>query len=395
MLTKRLILACIISGSFAITPSNSLFAQTVRFGGGPIVSALHPGSYLGSGSLAGAGLKAEFGLSSRIHVGLSGIWYLNAATESPATDHGRVYNLLVPSLYFRSSLIGEDNSLALLLDMGTMLYDLDAHGGDVARKMTVPTVGAGLGARVHLLGPMYLDIEGRDWITYVRPNHLGSTPGTAREVTHSPDLRVSLSFLLRDREPTLASFEDLPLSYVRDFRPISASAVRTPPATLNDHTHRANGTEVSVIPVAGDSIQPIGPVSVRGPIPSGAVSTTPPLPVRTTPTQWIEQKLATIYFELGSHDVDTKYRALIADVATYIETHPNARLALHGYTDSSGSIRFNLSLAERRGTTIQELLSRLYGIDPSRIDVVSKGIDFTAAQARQARRVDIIALIPK
>lgn len=389
MKNKHLILV-FFTIAVLLAPHDRASAQNISFGGGATLSALHPATNLGAGSIAGAGVKAELGLSSRISIGLSSTWYLDAATESPMTDHGRVYDLFIPALHFRASLIGENTNLAALLDVAALRYQLEAHGGDVARRTTVPALGAGLGLRVHLLGPMYLDIEGRDWITYVKPNYLGSAPGGMREIAHSPDLRVSLSFLLRKQEPTLASFQDLPLSYIRDFRPINASDIRTRPSPVNDHTHGEYGAENPIQESQNNFTETQADSSTSPSADKGSVAILP-----KTASHWLEHKLGTIYFALGSHEVDTKYRSLLADVANYLKSQPDVRLALHGYTDSSGSIRLNLSLAERRGTTVQELLTRLYGVEASRIEVISKGIDFTASQANHARRVDLIALIPK
>lgn len=357
-------------------------AQRAPAGGSAVLSALHPSNELGSGTLTGAGAELKLGLSSRVTLGLSNIWYLNASTEIP---DARVYDLMVPSLNVRASMIGDDSDLALLMSAAAYRYSLDASGGAPSESLTIPALGVGAGVRIRLAGPLYLEFEGRDWISYVRPGELGSMRGETRTFSHTPDLRISLSALLKKREPVLATFDDLPLSYARSFRPVDATAVIRPPISETkgrDHVHVDRG-EIAPLPQ-----QPVPATPVVTPVQPMTKA------VEAPHTVYDERRLGTIYFELGSHEVATSYRQLLGDVATFLAQNPEARLSIRGYTDPSGSIQSNLSLAERRGTTVQELLVRLYDVDGGRLDVISRGIDYRAEKAATARRAELWALLP-
>jgi len=358
-------------------------AQRPSVGGSAIVSALHPSEELGSGSLTGVGGKLDFGVSSRIRIGLSGLMYRNVATEPPL-EEARVYDMVFPALHVRASLVGNESDLALLLGAGAAWYDLDAVGGLPAEKMTIPALGVGIGARVHLAGPLYLEFEGHNWVSYVRNGELGAFRSQKRQFSHSPDVRIGLSLMWRKKDSVLASFEDLPLSYARDFRPVDATAVVRPPISVTqgrDHLHGDRGEIVPFDKSTADSSALAAAFPMTKAIPA-------PEPV------YEERKLGTIYFQAGSHDVDPSYRQLLQDVAQFLAENPDTRLLLRGFTDASGSIHLNFSLAERRGTTVRELLVRLFDVDIGRVDVVSRGIDYRTQDPALARRTELVALIP-
>lgn len=370
-------------------------AQRAPTGAGVGLSALHPSERLGAGSLTGAGPVIKVGINPRLTLQASSMWYMNAQIEVPEADYRRVYNLAFPSVSLRASLAGEDTDFALLVGAGALRYDLDAFGGAPAEVVTVPTVGVGASFRVHLLGPLFLEFEGRDWMSYSRERELGiGRDEGGRGLAHNVGVRIALSALFQAREPSLATFEDLPLSYARDFRPVDASAVRAAPApaapSARDHVHRPDSQPEPI------TDEPASATVVRIPqaeIPSPLQQMTVAVPAPEV--DWAERRLGTVYYRLGSHDVDDEYRPLLDDVASFLDQNPLALLEVRGFTDSSGSVRLNLSLAERRGTAVEELLSRLYDVDHERISVVSKGIDYRADSSQVARRAELYALIPQ
>lgn len=384
MSTTKLALGLLTLGalSLPLIPAPAM-AQRAPTGVEGVVSALHPSEQLGGGSLTGAGSEIKLGLTPRITLGLSGVWYLNAATE-PMHEEPRVYDLFIPSLNVRASLVGQESDLALLLSTAAYRYTLAASGGLPGETLAIPALGMGAGVRVHLTGPLYLNFEARDWLLRTRDGELGSLRGQVRRFSHTPEVRISLSALFRKREPVLASFDDLPLSYARDFRPVDASAVVRPPLSRTlgrDHLHGDRGELVPLLETADElaTMNPIEPMTK-------AVAS--PVPV------YEEHMLGTVYFELGSTEVATKYRSLLQDVARFLEENPGARLSVRGFTDPSGPVPVNLSISERRGTAVAELLVRLYNVDPERVDVLGYGVDYRAEKAEHARRAELVSLIP-
>lgn len=71
---------------------------------------------------------------------------------------------------------------------------------------------------------------------------------------------------------------------------------------------------------------------------------------------------------------------------------PNATLTLYGNADSTGSDQYNLRLAERRANTVKQILVRDFGIDPTRISIISSGErnPLTPYRAGANRRVDAV-----
>ncbi|MBU2019960.1 MAG: PorP/SprF family type IX secretion system membrane protein [Bacteroidetes bacterium] len=52
---------------------------------------------------------------------------------------------------------------------------------------------------------------------------------------------------------------------------------------------------------------------------------------------------------------------------------PGAKLTLYGNADSSGSDSYNMRLASRRANTVKDVLTKEFKIDPTRIEIISKG----------------------
>lgn len=80
----------------------------------------------------------------------------------------------------------------------------------------------------------------------------------------------------------------------------------------------------------------------------------------------------TIYFEFDRSNVRAQFRPIIDAHATYIRANPSARVILEGHTDERGSREYNLGLGERRGNSVQELLTAA-GVPQRQIEVVSYG----------------------
>ncbi|HEX7123646.1 MAG TPA: OmpA family protein [Gemmatimonadaceae bacterium] len=345
-------------------------------------SALLPSQRFTVDALTGANASLSLGVSSRVSLLAGASYYRSAETSS-----GRSLDLLAPSVLLRATVAGDRNDLALIGGAGLLRFDLGAEASGVpgAEVKNVPSLAAGASVRLHLAGPFGVEIGAVDWMSMTRAGEL-DTPSGSRALSHNPEIRISLTALFRKSEPTTASFADLPVSYSSDFRPVDAATLTRSPtreASGRDHLHVDQGTAVD--------LRVVDTAQLNGKAAPGSLSLVAPA---EPSDRWVEQKLGAIYFESGSSVVATSYRTLLGDVAKYLAQNAEARLELHGYTDPHGSAQMNLSLAERRGTTVEELLVRLFGVAPDRVRVTSYGIDYRAKSDAIARRVDIAARLP-
>jgi outer membrane protein OmpA-like peptidoglycan-associated protein len=352
-------------------------------------SVLFPSTSLGGGVLVGGAATGTIGLTARTSFEVSYAQYGTKLSEYASGDN-RLRSLTLPSALLRVPVMGQDgaNELSLLLGGAAQFYRLRQSnlGPETAVSEAIPSLGAGAALRMPLFGVLAADFSVRDWMAFSHGQEFSATR-LARGLGHSLELRVSLSALFRKREPALATFEDLPVSFTSDFRPVDASTVQREPLRTTagrDHIHTDAGTSVGVKAVdmsefSGDK-SPTG-VSVLVP--------TEPMP------QYDDVVIGTVFYTSGSADVRPAFRSLLNDIATYLRQNPTTQLVLRGYTDPSGAMTGNLSLAERRGTDLSELLTRMYGIPAGRMSVTSNGIDYKTKRDEVARRVDLVARTPK
>lgn len=99
-------------------------------------------------------------------------------------------------------------------------------------------------------------------------------------------------------------------------------------------------------------------------------------------------------FETGGTRLDAQSRSTLAELASLLAAHPEARIRVEGHTDSRGDDRANLSLSEARAQSVASELARL-GVDAGRIQAVGYGEsrplagNDTEADRRRNRRVEI------
>ncbi len=80
----------------------------------------------------------------------------------------------------------------------------------------------------------------------------------------------------------------------------------------------------------------------------------------------------TIYFEFDRSNVRPQFIPVINAHATFVRANPSARVVLEGHADERGSREYNLGLGERRGSSVQDLMSA-DGAPARQIEVVSYG----------------------
>jgi outer membrane protein OmpA-like peptidoglycan-associated protein len=79
-----------------------------------------------------------------------------------------------------------------------------------------------------------------------------------------------------------------------------------------------------------------------------------------------------IYFRSGQSEAPEYAQARLASLVELLNTHPDLRVTLKGYTDPLGSAKLNAELAQARVDGIKELL-KTYGVDDTRITGMAIG----------------------
>lgn len=98
--------------------------------------------------------------------------------------------------------------------------------------------------------------------------------------------------------------------------------------------------------------------------------------------------LSTIYFETGKSVLPADAKAAIAAAADYAKAHPDAKLALSGFTDKTGSADANAELAKHRAQAVRDAL-KAAGVAEDHIILKKPETITGGADAKEARRVEI------
>jgi outer membrane protein OmpA-like peptidoglycan-associated protein len=105
--------------------------------------------------------------------------------------------------------------------------------------------------------------------------------------------------------------------------------------------------------------------------------------------------MADILFASGKYELSQDANLKLARLSGVILAHPGLKLRIEGYTDSTGTESFNLTLSSQRADAVRTFLIT-QGLKPD--DVTSQGMgqanpvadNATAAGRKQNRRVEII-----
>lgn len=79
-----------------------------------------------------------------------------------------------------------------------------------------------------------------------------------------------------------------------------------------------------------------------------------------------------IYFEFDSAALSASARAELAELATHLGVHAQAKVTIEGHADDRGTVEYNVALGERRAVAIRDHLVRL-GVAAARLGVISFG----------------------
>jgi outer membrane protein OmpA-like peptidoglycan-associated protein len=124
----------------------------------------------------------------------------------------------------------------------------------------------------------------------------------------------------------------------------SGTVLGTPSSLKTDYrTHNV------MLGVAYHFAPPPAPPPVAAPVPAAAPAVVPPpAPVRQF----------TVYFEFDKSDLTPEGARVVQDAATSYKETGSARISVTGYTDLSGTQKYNLGLSKRRADTVRAALVR-------------------------------------
>lgn len=80
-----------------------------------------------------------------------------------------------------------------------------------------------------------------------------------------------------------------------------------------------------------------------------------------------------VEFEFDKAVVRAIYGDELEAIAKAMKVHEDIDLVLEGHTDSIGTDKYNQDLSDRRAKAVKNQLSKVYGIDPSRISAIGYG----------------------
>jgi len=102
-----------------------------------------------------------------------------------------------------------------------------------------------------------------------------------------------------------------------------------------------------------------------------------------------------VLFSTGKSDLRPEAREALAKLSGIVLNYPSLRLAIEGYTDSTGSEQFNQALSERRADSVRDYLQN-QGLDSGMLTAQGLGLsnpvaDNSTSEGRQKnRRVEIV-----
>lgn len=125
----------------------------------------------------------------------------------------------------------------------------------------------------------------------------------------------------------------------------------------------------------------------------------PPIPVRDQidPNgDRVALQAQTVYFDYDQSAIKPSEREKLKAAKDYLDKNPTHRLLLEGRCDWRGTAEYNLSLGDRRATSVKKYLISI-GVAATRIESISKGSLEAAKNASEAemakdRRCDLVVV---
>ncbi len=164
-----------------------------------------------------------------------------------------------------------------------------------------------------------------------------------------------------------------------------------------DASRRWSTEEIAPQTYRGPDIPPPGPAT-GGTAADLAAPAPPALPEAVSPAPAVANPFAegkvTLFFLHNSNELTREAMGTLDQVADYLKTRPELRIDIRGYTDSVGTISYNLSVSQFRANSIKSYLVGK-GVSEGNITALGMGpkdpiaSNETPAGREQNRRVEI------
>jgi K(+)-stimulated pyrophosphate-energized sodium pump len=142
-----------------------------------------------------------------------------------------------------------------------------------------------------------------------------------------------------------------------------------------------------LVPVIGGTGTP--PAKPHAAAPAAVVAPVAAPAPAAMPTAAPRPDTAKIYFESGATAAPAEAAAAVAKIVEWAKASPDAKIAVSGFHDSTGSAEQNAELAKGRAKMVVDLLTS-NGIAADRL-VMQKPVQMDAGDGREARRVEVSA----
>jgi OOP family OmpA-OmpF porin len=142
-------------------------------------------------------------------------------------------------------------------------------------------------------------------------------------------------------------------------------------------------------PVAPPQAAPPPPPPPEAPPPPAATQAAPPEAAQPAPPPPIKipakgsVTLTGVTFAFDSANLTDSSRPVLDGVASGLKQHPHLRVQLQGYTDSKGSVAYNMRLSRRRAEAVRQFLIG-DGVDSSQLTARGYGPEHPVASNRTA-----------
>ncbi len=98
-----------------------------------------------------------------------------------------------------------------------------------------------------------------------------------------------------------------------------------------------------------------------------------------------------LYFDAGKTDLPANTDAIVKAATEFLKANAAAKIALSGFVDKTGNADQNAELAKNRAKAVREALKKA-GVDEARIEMRKPETLTGAADNKEARRVEVIAV---
>jgi peptidoglycan-associated lipoprotein len=85
-----------------------------------------------------------------------------------------------------------------------------------------------------------------------------------------------------------------------------------------------------------------------------------------------EQNVKPVFFDYDAYTIRSDAQSTITQDASFLQSHPNAKILIAGYCDDRGSAEYNLALGQNRANAAKTALVQA-GVDASRVRTISYG----------------------